>query len=157
MRASRIAAGVVAAALIGAGAYLFLPPEVDNGAFGAFGDAAQPARGIEILIRERPDGRMYFLPDAIELRRGEQVRFSVKNESEKPHYLLVAPTTDITRAMAQLRGNPRGTLPAPNSVRVGPSESGEVFWHFTRAGELEFSSVLPGDREAGLYGRLVVR
>ena len=53
--------------------------------------------------------------------------------------------------------NPRGTLAASNAAQLAPGQTGEVFWRFTRAGELEFSSVQPGDREAGLYGRLVVR
>lgn len=157
MRAGRLAILIAAGALAVAAAYLLWPRTQSDGTFGAPGDAAQPARNIEILIRERPDGRMYFLPDALEVRRGEQVRFTVKNEGERPHYVLLAPTTDISRAIAQLRGNPRSTPAAANGVRLGPGESGEVLWRFTRTGEMEFSSVLPGDREAGLYGRLVVR
>ena len=158
MRISRIAAsGLAVAVAVAAGVFFLSRGSSEPAGYGVPGDPAQPARTLEILIRERPDGRMYFLPDAIEVRRGEQVRFLVKNEGERPPYVLVAPTSEITRASAQLRNNPRGTLAAPNAAQMAPGQTNEVFWRFTRAGELEFSSVLPGDREAGLYGRLVVR
>lgn len=158
MRRGRLAALVLSVAALAAVAAFFWSRGSDESAgFGSAGDSALPARTVEILIRERPDGRMYFLPDAIEVHRGEQVRLVVKNEGERLHTVLVGPAAEIVRAAAQLRSNPRGTIAAPNAVRLMPGETGTVFWHFTQPGELEFSSVQPGDREAGLYGRLVVR
>jgi uncharacterized cupredoxin-like copper-binding protein len=158
MRRGRLAALFMSAAALAVAVAFFWPRgEGGSDGFGSPGDRTLPARSVEILIRERPDGRMYFLPDAIEVRGGEQVRLVVKNEGERLHTVLLGPAGEIVRVIAQLRSNPRGPIAAPNAVRLAPGETGEVFWHFTRAGELEFSSVQPGDREAGLYGRLVVR
>jgi uncharacterized cupredoxin-like copper-binding protein len=44
----------------------------------------------------------------------------------------------------------------PNMVHVKPGESGEMVWQFTKAGEFEFACLIPGHREAGMHGKIIV-
>ena len=44
----------------------------------------------------------------------------------------------------------------PNAKRVAKSASGVLVWHFTDAGAFEFACLIPGHREAGMTGRIVV-
>ena len=46
----------------------------DETAYGKPGDPKKPARIIAVAMAER-DGKMSFIPDRIEVRRGEQIRF----------------------------------------------------------------------------------
>src|ERR1700730_19124427 len=45
---------------------------------GTPGHPSKPARTVEVTMREA-DGFMSFAPDRIEVRRGEQIRFVLKN------------------------------------------------------------------------------
>ncbi|MFY9685821.1 MAG: copper resistance protein, partial [Pseudolabrys sp.] len=60
-----------AAALAGAG-----PPGHSHETFSAGepGNPKKPARVVLITMREG-DGKMLFIPDRVEVRRGEQIRF----------------------------------------------------------------------------------
>jgi uncharacterized cupredoxin-like copper-binding protein len=40
---------------------------------------------------------------------------------------------------------------------VAPKKSGELIWRFTKAGEYEFACLIPGHREAGMHGKVVVK
>ena len=44
-----------------------------------------------------------------------------------------------------------------NSVTLAPDATGEIFWRFTDAGTFDFSCLIPGHREAGMHGTVVVR
>ena len=45
----------------------------------------------------------------------------------------------------------------PNARRLPPKTAGEIVWKFTRAGEFDFSCLIPGHREAGMTGTIVVK
>ncbi|OYW57744.1 MAG: copper resistance protein, partial [Bosea sp. 12-68-7] len=74
------------AALAGPGAAGHHDGEV---AYGKPGDPKKPARLVQISMGER-DGKMQFIPDRIEIRRGEQVKFQLRNNGELDHELVLA-------------------------------------------------------------------
>ena len=152
MRISRVAvlalAAVVVAALVA-----FLWPRDAGLAFGQPGDPAEPARLVEIELCEKPDGRMNFIPDVVQVRRGEQIRLIVRNEGESSHHVVVATAQDNLQRIR----NPGAARAEPNGIRVAPGQRGEILWRFTNAGDFDFSAVDPGHREAGLQGRIIVR
>ena len=45
----------------------------------------------------------------------------------------------------------------PNAKRLAPKKTGEIVWKFTKAGEFDFSCLIPGHREAGMFGKIVVK
>ncbi len=44
----------------------------------------------------------------------------------------------------------------PNQAAVGPGETREIVWQFTRAGTLDFACTVPGPLEAGMAGKVIV-
>lgn len=125
-------------------------------AYGEPGDAARGGRTIEVGIRELHDGRMYFYPDVITVRPNEQVRFVVANNGEFSHEFVLGTTRDnLLRVEARKRGEGPGNDVA--SVQLGSAERGELVWRFPKSGEFEIADPLPGYRQAGLVGRIVVK
>lgn len=41
-------------------------------------------------------------------------------------------------------------------AHVAPGRTGEIVWHFNRAGEFDFACLIPGHHEAGMVGRIKV-
>src|SRR5690349_20089998 len=53
------------------------------------GDAKKPARKVEIVMRE-DNGKMLFAPDKLEVKKGEQARFVLRNQGEIKHEFMLA-------------------------------------------------------------------
>jgi uncharacterized cupredoxin-like copper-binding protein len=156
MRASRIAALALAAVVLVALA-VFLWPADRGLAFGEPGDPTKPARVVDIEVREKPDGRMNFIPDVVQVRQGEQIRLVLRNEGESAHRVVIATAADNVQTITDLRRNPAAAPVGGNSVHVASGQRGEILWRFTNTGDFEFAAVDPGHRDAGLQGRIVVR
>jgi uncharacterized cupredoxin-like copper-binding protein len=45
----------------------------------------------------------------------------------------------------------------PNAKRLKPKATNEIVWRFTKRGEFEFACLIPGHREAGMLGKIVVK
>lgn len=124
--------------------------------FGEAGDAKKPARLIPITMTES-DGKMQFIPNRIEVRKGEQVKFALRNNGELDHEIILA-TLDMNMAHAkEMAKNPDMEHDEPNAKRLQPKKTGDMIWKFTKAGEFDFSCLIPGHREAGMTGTVIVR
>lgn len=169
MRPTIVAAVAVAALVVAGGAYFAMRGDgarrADNAltslqsaprAYGEPGAASRASRTIEIGIRELHDGRMYFYPDVITVKAGEQIRFVVANNGEFAHEMVIGTTRD-NLARVELRKRDTGPGDDPASVRVGSTERAELLWRFPQGGEFEIADPLPGYRQAGLVGRIVVK
>jgi uncharacterized cupredoxin-like copper-binding protein len=42
-------------------------------------------------------------------------------------------------------------------MRLAPGKSGEIVWRFTKPGTFEYGCLIPGHREAGMTGTIVVK
>lgn len=125
-------------------------------AYGEPGDPAQPARLIQVTMKEL-DGAMKFLPDVIKVRVGEQVRIRVRNGGELEHELVFATLEENLLHGLEMAKNPDMEHDDPNAVRVQPGDVADVVWRFTSAGEFDFSCLLPGHREGGMFGSIIVQ
>jgi uncharacterized cupredoxin-like copper-binding protein len=124
--------------------------------FGEAGDAKKPARLIAITMTEN-DGKMQFIPNRIEIRKGEQVKFALRNNGELDHEIILA-TLDMNNAHAkEMAKNPDMEHDEPNAKRLQPKKTGDIIWKFTKAGEFDFSCLIPGHREAGMTGTILVK
>jgi uncharacterized cupredoxin-like copper-binding protein len=45
----------------------------------------------------------------------------------------------------------------PNSRRLDPRRTSDMVWRFTRAGQFEYGCLIPGHREAGMTGIIIVK
>ena len=128
----------------------------DETAYGKAGDPKKPARIVQVVMAER-DGKMSFIPDRIEVRRGEQIRFQLRNNGELDHELVVATLEENLKHAVEMQKNPDMEHDDPNAKRLAPKKTGEIVWAFTKAGEFDFSCLIPGHREAGMTGTVVVK
>jgi uncharacterized cupredoxin-like copper-binding protein len=125
-------------------------------AYGTPGDPRKPARIVQIVMREA-DGKMLFQPDRIEVKRGEQIRFMLRNNGELDHEIVLATLQENLKHAEEMRKNPDMEHDDPNAKRLAPKKTGEIIWRFTKAGEFDFSCLIPGHRESGMFGTVIVK
>lgn len=56
-----------------------------------------------------------------------------------------------------MKKNPGMEHDDPNGKRLTPKKTSEIVWKFTKAGEFDYSCLIPGHREAGMIGMVVVK
>jgi uncharacterized cupredoxin-like copper-binding protein len=158
MSRSTIAAAAVALLLASSAAVTITSAHVDLGTFSAGepGDPKKPARVVLITMKEG-DGRMMFIPDKVEVKRGEQVRFILTNTGALEHEFILATTAENLKHAEEMKKNPDMEHDDPNGKRVAPAKKSEIVWRFTKAGTFEYGCLIPGHREAGMTGIVIVK
>lgn len=125
-------------------------------AYGEPGDPKKPATIVLVTMREA-NGRMEFIPSRVEVRRGEQIKFMLRNNGELDHEIVLATLEDNLKHAEEMRKHPDMEHDDPNAKRLAPKKTGEILWRFTKAGEFDFSCLIPGHREAGMFGKIIVK
>jgi len=120
------------------------------------GNPKKPARVIVVTMREG-DGKMVFVPDRLEIKRGEQIRFILENAGELDHEFVLATTKENVKHAEEMKKNPEMEHDDPNSKRVKPKKKDEIVWRFTKSGKFEYGCLIPGHRESGMTGTIVVK
>jgi len=100
---------------------------------------------------------MEFTPSRIDVKRGEQIRFVIRNAGKEDHEFLLATTEDNLKHADAMKKNPHMEHDEPNGVRLAPNQSAELLWKFTRAGLFEYSCLIPDHRDYGMIGRITVK
>ena len=149
----------LAAALLLASAAANLPAAAHGGhhfAAGAPGDPAKPARIVKVAMLEHGE-QMLFAPAHITVRRGEQIRFVLYNEGSEDHEFVLATVKENLQHARAMKKHPHMAHHDPNAITLSPFNGGELLWKFTKAGTFEFGCLIPGHREAGMHGVVVVK
>ena len=124
-------------------------------AAGEPGDPKRPARIVNVAMTES-DGKMLFVPSKLEVRKGEQVKFVLRNSGELEHEFVLATTNEnLAHAEAMKAGSMKHG--DPNAKMLDPKKTSDIVWKFTNAGEFEYACLIPGHREAGMTGTIVVK
>jgi uncharacterized cupredoxin-like copper-binding protein len=124
-------------------------------AYGRPGDPAKGGRIVQIVMKETDSG-MAFAPERLVVRQGERVQFVLRNGGKLEHELVIG-TVEANREHAQvMAAHPDMEHEDPNAKRLGPKTSGVLRWQFTQAGTFEYACLIPGHREAGMVGTVVV-
>ena len=148
---------LVAVLLTVASASLPVPGHAhDDFSAGVPGDPKKPARVILVNMQEAP-GKMTFVPSRVEIKRGEQIRFMLSNSGELDHEFVLATTEENLKHAEEMKKNPDMEHDDPNARRVKPKKRDEIVWRFTKAGQFEYGCLIPGHREAGMTGIIVVK
>src|SRR5438093_3427783 len=79
------------------------------------GDPKKPSRTIEVEMSE-----MTYTPSRIEVERGEQIRFVIRNAGKEDHEFLLATTEENLRHAEAMKKNPHMEHDDPNAVRLAP-------------------------------------
>jgi uncharacterized cupredoxin-like copper-binding protein len=125
-------------------------------AAGAPGDPAKPSRTVQVTMRES-DGKMLFIPDRLEIKQGEQVKFVLRNNGELEHEFVLATTDENIKHAVEMQKNPDMEHDDPNARRIAPKKAQDLVWRFTKSGTFEYGCLIPGHREAGMIGTIVVK
>ncbi|UWU96134.1 cupredoxin family protein [Bradyrhizobium sp. CB1015] len=123
-----------------------------NYSAGEPGDPKKPARTIEVLMNE-----MDYTPAKIEVKRGEQIRFVLRNVGKEDHeFLLATPKENLAHA-EQMKKHPHMEHDEPNAARLAPKKTTEILWKFSKPGTFEYSCLIPDHREYGMVGQVTVK
>jgi uncharacterized cupredoxin-like copper-binding protein len=106
---------------------------------------------------EERDGKMYYVPDQVEIRKGETIKFVIYNNGELDHEFVLATTEENLKHAEAMEMNPEMEHDDPNATRVAPKQTSEIVWKFTKPGQFEFACLIPGHRGAGMLGTVDVR
>ena len=116
------------------------------------GDPNEPSHTIEISMKE-----MMYEPSRIEVKRGEQIRFVLRNVGSEDHEFLLATTKENLKHAKVMKKHPHMEHDEPNGARVPPKKTAEILWKFTKAGTFEYSCLISDHREYGMTGHVTVK
>lgn len=125
-------------------------------AYGQPGNPRRPARTILVTMREK-DGAMLFIPDRFDVRRDEQIRFVLRNGGAVDHEFVLATAEENRKHMEEMLKNPDMEHDDPNAKRLKPGATGEILWHFTKAGVFDIACLIPGHHQLGMHATVTVK
>lgn len=99
---------------------------------------------------------MRFTPSGITVRKGETIRFVVKNSGQIRHEFSLGSQRELAEHAAAMQKFPNMEHDEPNMVSLAPGVQGEVIWQFTQPGTVDFACLQPGHFEAGMKGGVTV-
>jgi uncharacterized cupredoxin-like copper-binding protein len=148
--APTLAAALLLASLTPAAAH-----EAHHFSAGEPGDPKQPARTIKVSMQEQGK-KMLYEPARIVVRKGEQIRFVLFNDGTEKHEFVLATIKENLKHAEAMKKNPHMAHHDPNAITLTPYVSGELLWKFSKTGTFEYGCLVPGHREAGMLGTVVV-
>jgi len=116
------------------------------------GDHDKVTRSIEVEMNDA----MRFLPDSISVKRGETIRFLVRNVGKLRHEMVLGTIEEMKEHAEVMRKFPEMEHAEPNQVSVEPGKTGELIWQYNRDGTFDFACLQPGHFEAGMVGKILV-
>jgi uncharacterized cupredoxin-like copper-binding protein len=120
------------------------------------GDPKKPSKIVQVTMGER-DGKMLFVPARLEVKKGDQIKFLLRNNGELEHEFVLASTADNLKHAEDMEKDPGMAHEEQNGRELAPKTTSEMVWKFTKAGEFEYACLIPGHRDAGMTGTIVVK
>jgi len=123
-----------------------------DASYGAPGDPREAKRTVTVTMSDD----MRFAPAGVAVRRGETVRFVVRNAGRLKHEMMLGSEEELVEHAKAMQEHPDMEHDDENAVTVPPGETRELVWRFTRAGRVDFGCLVPGHYEAGMKGHVRV-
>ena len=146
---------LLAIVLLGTGFTAALAHEAEHhqaDAFGKPGDPSKVSRTVAVAMSDT----MRFTPSTITVKRGQTVKFEVRNGGQLKHEMIIGTMKELKAHAEMMRMMPGMEHSDENVVSVEPGKTRELVWQFTRAGTFDFACLVPGHFEAGMRGKIVV-
>ena len=121
----------------------------------AWGIAGTPAQLIRTISIDMTDA-MRFTPDQLTVKEGETVRFVVRNTGRMLHELVIGTPDELAKHAALMARFPNMEHDEAYMVHVDPAKTGEIVWHFNRAGSFELACLIAGHYQSGMRGTITV-
>jgi len=116
------------------------------------GVAANISRTIEVDAADS----MRFTPSNVSVKRGETIRFVIKNSGKVPHEFSLGTEKELQEHYEVMKKFPNMEHEEANKVSLKPGKQGEVIWRFTKPGVVNFACLHVGHYEAGMKGQIKV-
>jgi uncharacterized cupredoxin-like copper-binding protein len=142
--------------LISAAMFPVFAHEGEHYSAGEPGNPKKPARAVTVIMNDS-DGSMRFIPDRVEVKKGEQVRFIIQNKGVLKHEFTLASVEDNNKHAELMKKYPDMEHDDPNAKTVDPGKTAEILWRFSKDGAFEFACLIPGHREVGMHGTVTVK
>lgn len=121
-------------------------------AIGQPGKAANVTRTIAVDMSDN----MRFSMPLISVKQGETIRFVVKNLGKVKHEFSLGTEQELLEHYEVMKKFPDMEHDEPSKVSLAPGGKGEVIWHFSKAGTVNFACLHPGHYDAGMKGQIKV-
>ncbi len=122
----------------------------------AFGRAGNPAKAVR-TIQVGMDDSMHFTPGDLVVKRGETIRFVVRNDGKVMHEMVIGTMKELKEHADLMKKFPGMEHDEPYMAHVAPGKRGELVWQFTRAGDFHYACLIPGHLEAGMIAKIAVK
>ena len=106
----------------------------------------QPGQGAKVNRTVQIDmaDSMRYTPSNLNFKRGETVRFVVKNSGQLKHEFVLGKTKDLKEHDELMKKFPEMEHEEPNMLSLAPGKTGELIWLFSKAGTVDFACLNPG-------------
>ena len=149
------------------------PVSTEEHAFGRAGDPRKVARTLRVGM----DDTMHFRvtaatraggksdaradtspmkPGDIVVKRGETVRFLVRNHGKVMHEMVIGTMKELQDHAELMRKHPGMEHDEAYMAHVAPGKQGEIVWQFTKPGEFYYACLVAGHMEAGMIAKITV-
>ena len=155
--------------------FFLIPSILNAGSMNAIGTKGKASDVNKVIVVNMYDN--YYEPSKIEIKKGETVKFVVKNKGELVHEFNIATKTmhlkhqpemmmlveneiilsdkiDKKKMMEMAKKNPSMLHSHSNSVLLSPGESADLIWKFTNSVKIEAACNVPGHYEAGMVAEI---
>ena len=105
----------------------------------------------------KPGVAPHAMPGDIVVKRGETVRFLVRNDGQVMHEMVIGRMQELKEHAELMRKFPTMEHDEPYMAHVAPGKEGEIVWQFTQAGEFNYACLIPGHMEAGMIAKITVK
>lgn len=128
------------------------PVKKEQKDWGIAGDAKAAKRTVAVRMTDN----MRFSPDRIQVKQGETVRFSFRNDGKLMHEFVLGTKKELDEHAALMKKFPNMEHDEPYMAHVAPGKRGEIVWTFNRPGDFDFACLIAGHYEAGMVGKVKV-
>jgi len=127
-------------------------PKKEQKDWGIAGERRLAKRTIAVQMLDT----MRFVPERIDMRLNETVRFTVRNTGQQMHEFVIGTKEQNEKHAALMMKFPDMEHDEPYMAHVAPGQSGELVWLFNRVGTFEFACLIAGHYQAGMAGSITV-
>lgn len=105
----------------------------------------------------RPGNPPHNMPADLVVKKGETVRFIVRNDGKVMHEMVIGSMKELKEHAELMRKFPGMEHDEAYMAHVAPGKEGELVWQFTKAGEFHYACLIPGHMEAGMIAKITVK
>jgi uncharacterized cupredoxin-like copper-binding protein len=120
--------------------------------WGIAGNVRAATRTIAIRMFDT----MRFAPERLDVKLGQTVRLAIRNDGKMLHELVIGTAKELEDHAAMMLKFPGMEHDEPYMAHVNPGKTGQIVWHFNRAGRFEFACLIAGHYQAGMKGAIHV-